>query len=189
MITGHDTVLNVECSKCARKGRYRVHRLMEKYGRKGNLRRHGHSNTNAGANPIAFPILKQHLTHSKIIDILKEAYELAAPRNQFYATHPDLKSVSSSLGRSFVPAVPTNRTASASLFPCTWTSSIKVEGTLSPSPPKLVRILYEPAHGPNSGGFIKGCGPVFRHLSRQKAGHLSKVAIALGVTCVLQCAP
>jgi len=32
---------------------------------------------NAGANPIAFTISKQHLTHSKIIDILKQAYELA----------------------------------------------------------------------------------------------------------------
>jgi len=32
---------------------------------------------NAGANPIAFTVSKQHLTHSKIIDILKQAYELA----------------------------------------------------------------------------------------------------------------
>jgi hypothetical protein len=40
-------------------------------------RRHGHSNINAGANPIAFSISKQYLNHSKIIDILREAYELA----------------------------------------------------------------------------------------------------------------
>jgi hypothetical protein len=32
---------------------------------------------NAGANPIAFPISKQNITHSKIIELLKEAYELA----------------------------------------------------------------------------------------------------------------
>ena len=32
---------------------------------------------NAGANPIAFAISKQQVTHSKIIEILKEAYELA----------------------------------------------------------------------------------------------------------------
>jgi hypothetical protein len=32
---------------------------------------------NAGANPIAFSIPKQHLNHSKIIDILKEAYDRA----------------------------------------------------------------------------------------------------------------
>jgi hypothetical protein len=30
-------VLRVECTKCARKGRYHVHKLIEKYGRKGNL--------------------------------------------------------------------------------------------------------------------------------------------------------
>jgi hypothetical protein len=27
----------VECTKCARKGRYQVRKLIEKYGRKGNL--------------------------------------------------------------------------------------------------------------------------------------------------------
>jgi len=32
---------------------------------------------NAGANPIAFSISKQNLTHSKIVEILKESYELA----------------------------------------------------------------------------------------------------------------
>ena len=30
-------VLNVECTKCARKGRYHVQRLIEVYGRKGNM--------------------------------------------------------------------------------------------------------------------------------------------------------
>jgi hypothetical protein len=30
-------VLRVECTKCDRKGRYHVHKLIEKYGRKGNL--------------------------------------------------------------------------------------------------------------------------------------------------------
>jgi hypothetical protein len=32
---------------------------------------------NGGANPIAFSVPKQYLTHSKIIDILRKAYELA----------------------------------------------------------------------------------------------------------------
>jgi hypothetical protein len=30
-------VLRVECTKCDRKGRYHVHKLIEKYGRQGNL--------------------------------------------------------------------------------------------------------------------------------------------------------
>jgi hypothetical protein len=30
-------VLRVECTKCTRKGRYRVARLIEKYGRKANM--------------------------------------------------------------------------------------------------------------------------------------------------------
>jgi transposase-like protein len=30
-------VFRVECTKCARKGRYSVRRLIEKYGRKANL--------------------------------------------------------------------------------------------------------------------------------------------------------
>jgi hypothetical protein len=30
-------MLRVECRKCARKGRYSVRRLIEKYGRNGNL--------------------------------------------------------------------------------------------------------------------------------------------------------
>jgi hypothetical protein len=30
-------VLRVECRRCARKGRYQVHKLIEKYGRKGNM--------------------------------------------------------------------------------------------------------------------------------------------------------
>jgi hypothetical protein len=30
-------LLRVECTKCARKGRYSVRRLIEKYGRKANL--------------------------------------------------------------------------------------------------------------------------------------------------------
>jgi hypothetical protein len=30
-------VLRVECTKCDRKGRYHVHKLIEKYGRKGNM--------------------------------------------------------------------------------------------------------------------------------------------------------
>jgi hypothetical protein len=36
-IEGKLDVLRVECTKCARKGRYSVRRLIEKYGRKGNL--------------------------------------------------------------------------------------------------------------------------------------------------------
>ena len=32
---------------------------------------------NAGANPIAFPIPFQHATHSKIVEILQQAYALA----------------------------------------------------------------------------------------------------------------
>jgi hypothetical protein len=30
-------VLRVECTKCDRRGRYHVHKLIEKYGRKGNM--------------------------------------------------------------------------------------------------------------------------------------------------------
>jgi hypothetical protein len=30
-------VLRVECTKCDSKGRYHVHKLIEKYGRNGNL--------------------------------------------------------------------------------------------------------------------------------------------------------
>ena len=30
-------MLRVECSKCARKGRYQVHKLIAKYGRNGNM--------------------------------------------------------------------------------------------------------------------------------------------------------
>jgi hypothetical protein len=36
-IDGKLDVLRVECTKCTRKGRYQVHKLIEKYGRKGNL--------------------------------------------------------------------------------------------------------------------------------------------------------
>jgi hypothetical protein len=36
-IEGKLDVLNVECTKCARKGRYHVQRLIEVYGRRGNL--------------------------------------------------------------------------------------------------------------------------------------------------------
>jgi hypothetical protein len=36
-IEGKLDVLRVECTKCARKGRYIVRRLIEKYGRKGNM--------------------------------------------------------------------------------------------------------------------------------------------------------
>jgi hypothetical protein len=32
---------------------------------------------NAGANPIAFPITFQHATHSKVVEILEQAYALA----------------------------------------------------------------------------------------------------------------
>jgi hypothetical protein len=30
-------VLRAECTRCAREGRYQVHKLIEKYGRKGNM--------------------------------------------------------------------------------------------------------------------------------------------------------
>jgi hypothetical protein len=36
-IEGKLDVLCVECTKCARKGRYSVRRLIEKYGRKANM--------------------------------------------------------------------------------------------------------------------------------------------------------
>jgi hypothetical protein len=36
-IEGKLDVLGVECTKCDRKGRYHVHKLIEKYGRQGNL--------------------------------------------------------------------------------------------------------------------------------------------------------
>jgi hypothetical protein len=36
-IEGKLDVLRVECTKCDRKGRYHVHKLIEKYGRMGNL--------------------------------------------------------------------------------------------------------------------------------------------------------
>jgi hypothetical protein len=36
-IEGKLDVLQVECTKCPRKGRYHVHKLIEKYGRRGNM--------------------------------------------------------------------------------------------------------------------------------------------------------
>ena len=36
-IEGKLDVLRVECTKCERKGRYSVAKLIEKYGRKGNM--------------------------------------------------------------------------------------------------------------------------------------------------------
>jgi hypothetical protein len=36
-IEGKLDVLRVECTKCDRKGRYHVHKLIERYGRKGNM--------------------------------------------------------------------------------------------------------------------------------------------------------
>ena len=36
-IEGKLDVLCVECTKCSRKGRYRVAKLIEKYGRKANM--------------------------------------------------------------------------------------------------------------------------------------------------------
>jgi hypothetical protein len=36
-IEGKLDVLRVECTKCVRKGRYSVRRLIEKYGRKANM--------------------------------------------------------------------------------------------------------------------------------------------------------
>ena len=36
-LDGKLDVLRVECTKCDRKGRYHVHKLIEKYGRKGNM--------------------------------------------------------------------------------------------------------------------------------------------------------
>ncbi len=36
-IDGKLGVLRVECTKCARKGRYSVRKLIEKYGRRGNM--------------------------------------------------------------------------------------------------------------------------------------------------------
>jgi hypothetical protein len=36
-IHGKLDVLRVECSKCGRKGRYNVHKLIAKYGRNGNM--------------------------------------------------------------------------------------------------------------------------------------------------------
>jgi len=36
-IEGKLDMLRVECTKCARKGRYHVHKLIEKYGRKANM--------------------------------------------------------------------------------------------------------------------------------------------------------
>jgi hypothetical protein len=36
-IEGKLDLLSVECTKCARKGRYSVRRLIEKYGRKANM--------------------------------------------------------------------------------------------------------------------------------------------------------
>jgi hypothetical protein len=36
-IEGKLDVLRVECTKCSRKGRYPVHKLIEKYGSKANM--------------------------------------------------------------------------------------------------------------------------------------------------------
>jgi len=40
-IEGKLDVLRVECTKCARKGRYQVHKLIAKYGRRGNMMKEG----------------------------------------------------------------------------------------------------------------------------------------------------
>jgi hypothetical protein len=45
-------VLRVECTKCTRKGCYRLSRLIEKYGRKGNMMRTA-SATARGAMHVA----------------------------------------------------------------------------------------------------------------------------------------
>jgi len=37
MKNGNAITIRVECTKCARKGRYNVSRLIEKYGRKANM--------------------------------------------------------------------------------------------------------------------------------------------------------
>jgi hypothetical protein len=55
--------------------------------------------------------------------------------------------------------------------------------------PKHVRVLCDPAHGFNSGGLLNGSSPVSRRASRHNLGQLSKLAIALGITRVVQCAP
>ena len=36
-IEGKLDVLRVECTKCDRKGRYHIHKLIEKHGRMGNM--------------------------------------------------------------------------------------------------------------------------------------------------------
>ena len=36
-IDGKLDVLRIECTKCARKGRYQMHKLIAKYGRKANM--------------------------------------------------------------------------------------------------------------------------------------------------------
>ena len=36
-VEGKLGVLRVECTKCAHKGRYQLHKLIAKYGRKGNM--------------------------------------------------------------------------------------------------------------------------------------------------------
>ena len=42
-IEGKLDVLRVECMKCARKSRYSVRRLIDKFGRKGNMMKVGES--------------------------------------------------------------------------------------------------------------------------------------------------
>ena len=41
-IQGKLDVPRVECTRCGRKGRYHVHKLIEKYGRRGHLMSRGH---------------------------------------------------------------------------------------------------------------------------------------------------
>ena len=36
-IEGKLDMLRVECTRCSRKGRYHVHKLIEKYGRRGHM--------------------------------------------------------------------------------------------------------------------------------------------------------
>jgi len=46
-IEGKLDVLRVECMKCARKSRYSVRRLIDKFGRKGNMMKVGESSLTA----------------------------------------------------------------------------------------------------------------------------------------------
>jgi hypothetical protein len=58
-IEGNLHVLRVECTHCQRKGRYHIHKLIEKYGRKANMmkwKEQLNGESEAGRTSVARPL-------------------------------------------------------------------------------------------------------------------------------------